>query len=170
MCVFPLLLQLALADTYLGSLSLSSFGSRRPLALTMAGSSGCGGPRAAPGLGQTETSHRRVGTSGLGSEADIVTAVRHVSEGPTAEVSHRLSIITIRVERERDRANSYRGPSAIKVVGRMLGQRRLCLRLSVSFVGGVKRDCRYPLSIAFTNYLVHLHARPIVVSHDPSAL
>jgi hypothetical protein len=51
MCVFPLLLQLALADTYLGSLSLSSFGSRRPLALTMAGSSGCGGPRATPGLG-----------------------------------------------------------------------------------------------------------------------
>jgi hypothetical protein len=39
---------LALADTYLGSLSLSSFGSRRPLALTMAGSSGCGGPRATP--------------------------------------------------------------------------------------------------------------------------
>jgi hypothetical protein len=55
MCVFPLLLQLALADTYLGSLSLSSFGSRRPLALTMAGSSGCGGPRATPGLGQKAT-------------------------------------------------------------------------------------------------------------------
>jgi hypothetical protein len=53
MCVFPLLLQLALADTYLGSLSLSSFGSRRPLALTMAGSSGCGGPRATPGLDQS---------------------------------------------------------------------------------------------------------------------
>jgi hypothetical protein len=43
MCVFPSILQLA--DTYLGSLSLSSFGSRRPLALTMAGSPGCGGPR-----------------------------------------------------------------------------------------------------------------------------
>jgi hypothetical protein len=56
MCVFPLLLQLALADTYLGSLSLSSFGSRRPLALTMAGSSGCGGPRATPGLGHLQTS------------------------------------------------------------------------------------------------------------------
>jgi hypothetical protein len=47
---------LALADTYLGSLSLSSFGSRRPLALTMAGSSGCGGPRATPGLGQSQKS------------------------------------------------------------------------------------------------------------------
>jgi hypothetical protein len=52
MCVFPLLLQLALADTYAGSLSLSSFGSRRPLALTMAGSSGCDGPHATAALGQ----------------------------------------------------------------------------------------------------------------------
>src|SRR5882762_6564667 len=37
-------------------------------------------------LGQTETSHRRVGTSGLGSEVDIVTAVRHVSEVPGTDV------------------------------------------------------------------------------------
>jgi hypothetical protein len=80
------------------------------------------------------------------------------------------SVFTIRAERERNRANSYRGPGAIKVVGRMLRQRRLCLRLSVSFVGSVKCDCRYPLSIAFPNYLVHLHARSIVVSHDPSVL
>jgi hypothetical protein len=66
MCVFPLLLQLALADTYLGSLSLSSFGSRRPLALTMAGSSGCGGPRATPGLGQIRTQPDSSVNVGLG--------------------------------------------------------------------------------------------------------
>jgi hypothetical protein len=33
-------------------------------------------------LGQTETLHRRVGTSGLRSAVDIAMAVRPVSEGP----------------------------------------------------------------------------------------
>jgi len=71
MCVFPLLLQLALADTYLGSLSLSSFGSRRPLALTMAGSSGCGGPRATPGLGQNAKCPNPSAESALTSAPDV---------------------------------------------------------------------------------------------------
>jgi len=70
MCVFPLLLQLALADTYLGSLSLSSFGSRRPLALTMAGSSGCGGPHATPGLGHERQTHSEHNGFAFGASVD----------------------------------------------------------------------------------------------------
>jgi hypothetical protein len=91
MCVFPLLLQLALADTYLGSLSLSSFGSRRPLALTMAGSSGCGGPRATPGLGQSRHFDRAPLTSGLPRSTDIVRPAQLVRFVPKAVIGRHLA-------------------------------------------------------------------------------
>lgn len=53
MCVLPLHLQLALADTYLVRWFIE-FRLKPLLALTMAGSSGCGGPRATPGSGNKQ--------------------------------------------------------------------------------------------------------------------